>query len=336
VFCPADLGRLGPVRIRAVQSRGAAAAVIVIAAALALTDCSHAKKAPTIKSTVRPGVAPVPPSQGAYFGARVEQRQGTARFEKGLGREMDIVSAYRSWDQPFPGQSDLAALGADRFLMLSWDGGDIRAILSGSQDTVIRQRARAVKAIGKPLFLRWRREMDRREIRKEIGSPADYVAAWKHIREIFRQEKADNAAWIWCPSAKGFVSSSAAAYYPGDDQVDWLCADVYPEPPGEYVELAQLVTPFLDWARVRPKPIMIGQFGVPRAYGSRRAEWLRKAAQTLQDPRIKAVVYDNDDVVAQGVRTRYSLDGDQPAMSAMRELATTPHFNPRNLPVSSG
>jgi hypothetical protein len=41
-------------------------------------------------------------------------------------------------------------------------------------------------------------------------------------------------------------------------------------------------------------------------------------------------------VVAAGTRTSYSLDGDQSAMSAMRELATTPHFNPRNLPVSSG
>jgi hypothetical protein len=32
---------------------------------------------------------------------------------------------------------------------------------------------------------------------------------------------------------------------------------------------------------------------------------------------------------------RFTLDGDPAAVSAMRELATTPYFNPRNVPVSS-
>jgi beta-mannanase len=257
------------------------------------------------------------------------------RFEKSLGREMDIASVYRNWDQPFPAGSEAAALDSNRYLMLSWDGGDTRAIVSGSQDTLIRQRARAVKAIGKPVFLRWQHEMDHRDD-KEIDSPAGYIAAWKHIREIFQQELADNVAWVWCPSAEGFASADAATYYPGDDQVDWLCADAYPQLPSQYVQLAQVIKPFLGWARDRPKPIMIGEFGVPRGYGTRRAEWLREAARTLQDPQIKAVVYHNEDVLVGGATIKYSLDGDQPAMSAMRELATTPYFNSRNLPVSSG
>jgi hypothetical protein len=322
--------------MRAVRTRAFAVGAIVVALVLALTDCSHSTETPTIRSTVPPGVAPTPPVQGAYFGAEVDERQGMARFEKGLGREMDIVSMYRSWEQPFPAGSDVAALGVSRYLMLSWDGGNTRAIVSGGQDALIRQRARAVKTIGRPLFLRWGREMDSQQTHKDIDSPAGYVAAWKHIREIFRQEKADNAAWVWCPSAGGFASNSVAAYYPGDDQVDWVCADAYPQPPAEYVELAQVLKPFMSWARNRPKPIMIGEFGVPRSYGSRRAEWLRKAAQTLQDPQVKAVVYRNEDVVVGGAKIRYSLDGDQSAMSAMRELATTPYFNSRNLPVSSG
>jgi hypothetical protein len=320
--------------MRAARGRAGVAVVIV---ALALAGCGHARKAPTISSTVPPGVAPTPPAQGAYFGAVVQQGREMARFETGLGRQMDIVSEYRSWEQSFPAAADLAALGANRLLMLAWDGGDTESILSGAQDTLIRQRARAVKALGKPLFLRWRREMDRPAVRKAVGPAVGYIAAWKHVRDIFRQEKADNAAWVWCPSAKGFASGAAAAdYYPGDDQVDWVCADAYPDSPTEYVELAPQIKPFLDWAKGRPKPIMIGEFGVPRGYGQRRAEWLRNAAQTLQDPQIKAVVYHDEDVVTGSTKIQYSLDGDDPAMSAMRELATTPYFNSRNLPVSSG
>ena len=53
---------------------------------------------------------------------------------------------------------------------------------------------------------------------------------------------------------------------------------------------------------------------------------------------IKAAVYFDSDMQDRGAdpREQYSLDGDQQAMSAMRELATTPYFNPRNLPVASG
>ena len=37
-----------------------------------------------------------------------------------------------------------------------------------------------------------------------------------------------NAGWVWCPLAVGFVDGPRAAVLPGDDQVDWLCADTYP------------------------------------------------------------------------------------------------------------
>jgi hypothetical protein len=84
---------------------------------------------------------------------------------------------------------------------------------------------------------------------------------------------------------------------------------------------------------------MIAEFGVPKSYGTRRAEWLREAAETLQDPQVKAVVYFDSDEQAANARDKrhaYSVTGDKHAMSALRELATTPYFNPRNLPVTSG
>jgi hypothetical protein len=331
-----------------VRGRAAAAVVAVVAGALAGCGDSGAGVKPEIHSTVRPGVAPTPPDHGAYFGAWVDsgrdsitqhgRLQSLARFEGRLGRELDIVHTYRTWDQPFPREADNAILGSSRYLMLSWNGIDTRLIGSGSQDQLIRQRARAIKATGRPIFLRWQWEMERPNISHRIHSPGDYIAAWKRIRDIFRQVQVDNVAWVWCPTAKGFTGKDkAAAYYPGDDQVDWLCADAYPGHEVDYVGLSEVMTDFMAWAKARPKPIMIGEFGVPRAYGPRRAEWLRDAAKTLQNPQIKAVLYFNSNMVdgPADERLKYSLNGDKPAMSAMRELATLPFFNPRDVPVQS-
>jgi beta-mannanase len=226
-------------------------------------------------------------------------------------------------------------LNSNRHLLLSWGGIDTKAIVTGGGDRVIRERARAIKATGKPIFLRWQPEMDRSALRSTVNSPADYVAAWKHIRTVFRQEQVDNVAWVWCPTAAGFAGGGAAAdYFPGDDQIDWLCADAYPGTGSDYRDASEALNAFMEWAKTRPKPIMVAEFGVPRSYDERRAEWLRKAAKTLQNPQIRAVIYFDSDKAGRAAE-RYSLGGDRAATSALREFATTPYFNPRNRPVSS-
>lgn len=326
--------------------RGRAAAALALTFALA--GCGSGGDAkPKIQSTVRAGVAPTPPTRGAYFGAWTDpapQNTQQARFqaildfERNIGRELDIVNTYRTWDEPFPRTADNSVLNSKRILMLSWNGIDTKLITSGAEDQVIAERARAIKATGRPIFLRWQWEMDRPNLKHRIHGPAAFIAAWRHVREIFRQNQVNNVAWVWCPTSKGFVGKDhAAAYYPGDDQVDWLCADVYPELGYEYRDLSESAAAFLGWAKAHPKPIMIGEFGVPRSYGPRRPEWLRNAAQALQKPQIKAVVYFDGDTygIKPTARMRFTLEGDQAALSAMRELATTPYFNPRNFPVTS-
>ncbi|MEU5991874.1 hypothetical protein ABZ806_23120 [Spirillospora sp. NPDC047418] len=332
--------------------------------------------APKITTTARAGVAPVPPKQGAYFGAWVPPEGGRgpssspspsgsptrspsgspsatptgkdagkpgmapiAGFEQRLGRQLDIVQSYRGWKSDFPGDLEKSVADGNRYLLLTWGGADTREIVQGKYDDLIAKRARAVKALGKPVFLRWSRDMDRSAAQKRVHSPGDFVAAWKHLREVFTQQKVDNVAWVWCPTVRGFGGADAGSFYPGDDQVDWICADAESGGDYDYRDLSESVKPFLQWARKHQKPIMIAEFGVPKSYGTRRAEWLRGAAETLQDPQVKAVVYFDSDEQAANARDKrhaYSVTGDTHAMSALRELATTPYFNPRNLPVTSG
>ncbi|MBW8481639.1 hypothetical protein K1Y72_04595 [Actinomadura sp. PM05-2] len=331
-------------------------ALAVLAGAAA--GCSSGARAtPRITTTARAGVAPVPPAKGAFFGvwtpdqpltgadAAEPDRKGdlppltrVKEIEKGLGRQLDIAPAYHSWTARFPDEADKAVLASTRYLMVTWASADTREIVNGRYDALVRERARALKATGKPIFLRWARDMDKESLAARIHSGADYVAAWKHLRAIFAAERVANVVWVWCPTASAFQGPTPASY-PGDDQVDWVCTDAQPGGNYDYRDLVDTIGPFQRWAAGHPKPVMIAEFGVPRSYGTRRAEWLRKAAQTLQDPQVKAVVYFNSDEQAQDPRDDrrgYALTADPHALSALRELATTPYFNPRNLPVTSG
>lgn len=323
---------------------------LLIGAALAAAGCTRSTEAePKIQTTSRPGIAPTPPAQGAYFGAWVGRPRSTGggearpdevaqvrRFESQLGRQLDIVQTFRKWQQPILRESDTTLMDGNRFLLLSWSGGDTREIVAGRHDRLIHERARAIKGTHKPIFLRWERGMEEPGIRPRIHSAADYIAAWRHIRRIFDQERVDNVAWVWCPTAKGFGADNAPSFYPGDGQVDWICAEVYPGGNYDYRDFTEASKLFRQWAESRPKPIMIAEFGVPRAYDGRRAEWLRNAARPLQNPRIKAAVYYDSDRDSAKRRYQFSVSGDPRAVSALRQLATTPFFNPRNLPVSSG
>jgi hypothetical protein len=215
-------------------------------------------------------------------------------------------------------------------MMISWASGDTRSITMGEHDELIRDRARRIKAYRRPLLLRFRWEMDRPGLAASIWSPADYIAAWRHVRDVFRAERVTNVSWVWCPTIEGFAGGYAARYYPGDAHVDWVCVDVYAGT--KLAAMDDLLLPFLAWAADHPtKPIMIGEFGVARAWGpEQRAAWLRHAALVFQaNPQIRAVLYFESNPDGNGELQQFRLSDDPKALAAFAEVARQPYFNPR-------
>jgi hypothetical protein len=251
-------------------------------------------------------------------------------WEKLVGRRMDVVNTYRRFDQNFFESSDRTVAARGSTLMLSWASEDTRQVAAGAFDSTLVARARELKAFGAPVLLRFRWEMDRPNLRSTVWAPADYIGAWKHVRAVFAHEGVSNASWVWCPTAEGYNGGYAQPYYPGDDQVDWVCADVYAG--NKLRRIADLADGFLRFAAEHPaKPAMVGEFGVARSWGDQRAPWLRDAAATFKaHPQIRAVMYfESDPLDNAGANQQFELADDPAAMAAFKALAGEPYFNTR-------
>jgi hypothetical protein len=295
---------------------------------------------PSIATSTGPFAAgPVaPPATGSYLGAWVKPDQLTQTgrldavkaLEKQLGRKLDIVNTYRRFDENFFESSDQTLSARGSTLMLSWASGDTRSITAGDDDALIKEHALELRQFGKPVLLRFRWEMDRPNLQASMWSAADYIAAWKYVRALFAKEGATNASWVWCPTAEGFAGNYAQQFYPGDDQVDWVCEDVYAG--ATYTSIGDLSTNFLTFSAQHPsKPAMIGEFGVARAWGTaQRAAWLADAARTFEaNPQIRAVLYfESDPNDNKGPTQQFQLSDDPAALAAFRSLARAPYFNP--------
>lgn len=124
--------------------------------------------------------------------------------------------------------------------------------------------------------------------RAGMGTPADYIAAYRHVESIFDQQGAKNIIWTWQMTANAFRVKAtdpraAANYYPGDAWVDnvgadaynWLgCAGIGNK---TTLEFSQVAGPAVAFARAHGKTASFPEWGSQDFPG--RAQWLQNAQQ---------------------------------------------------------
>ncbi|MGH9041798.1 MAG: DUF7594 domain-containing protein [Acidimicrobiia bacterium] len=278
------------------------------------------------------------PATGAWWGAHHKisaslsddgKKQALTDFEALVGRKLGIDMYYEPWGNSFPTFRESWDMANGRIPMISWGKTETTDITKGMHDAYIRDRANAIEALGQPVFIRWFWEMDGTRNADVAVSPAAYIAAWKYLRSMFAAEGATNVAWVWCPNASGFEDGSAQSFYPGDDHVDWVCADGYNWYPSDnraYQGFEEKFQAFHDFAVAHNKPAVAGEYGSQEMEPGRRAQWLRDAADAVRHrlTNMLAVVYFHS----------YSSDYDwqfydEPdALDAFADMGALPYFNP--------
>ncbi len=251
--------------------------------------------------------------------------RGLDRFESYAGgKQVSILHFGQPWyvggvaQKFYNGPLD-AVRNRGAIPLVDWNSWDLRdsgtatqptftlgSIIDGTHDAYIRLWATGARDWGHPFFLRFDHEMNGDWYpwsEKRNGNTAgQYVAAWRHVHDIFEQVGATNVTWVWAPNTEYTGSIALEGLYPGDAYVDWVAIDGYnwgtnPKKPAGWKTFSQVFGPTYDHlGRLAPtKPVMLSEFATSE-YGGSKAAWIKDALE-VQIPdvftRIQAVAWFN-------------------------------------------
>ncbi len=210
------------------------AALLGVIAAVVLPHGSTATAAPV----------PVPVGDrvafGAYVDGMVAQPERFTDLERTLGRPLEVASYFYGYGDEFPAAIESGfADGGRRQVLLSWDMGpyDFRSWSSGAHDAYLRRIGAHAAAYPHEVYVRpwpemngdWSDFQPTTGARKPYGgTPAEFVAAWRHVVSTVRAAGGDNVRWVFNPTADVYAETTdVRTIWPGRDYVDVLGIDGY-------------------------------------------------------------------------------------------------------------
>jgi hypothetical protein len=289
-----------------------------------------------------PSPVPVPRDGTAYFGTEFsaslpDRAQLVEQQERRLGRRFDIEHVYHKFDEPFPSDYDRTTVAQGRTLFVTWScslarGGSLKwqDVASGRWDSVIDERAQDVQDLGRPILMSFCHEPGGHP--SSSGSPSDFVAAWRHVVDRFRQDGVTNVAWVWTLTAYSFRTGSAGQYFPGDGWVSWVGG-------GGYTNIAcpWLTTGWTSWngvfgaantfARDHGLPLIVAEFSLREDpdQPDRKGRWLASSLSEMRAmSQLRAVVAFNSTSSC----SSYVVSSPQ-ALAGYRTLARSSFFDAR-------
>jgi len=281
-----------------------------------------------------------------------ETGEALDRFAARAGRMPRIAMYYRDWDEGYR-----HALISPRFLepirarhampMITWlprlgSGDPIHqpayapaTIADGVFDSFIREAAREAADYGHVFLLRLAHEMNGAwspwGAWVDGNRPSDYVAMWRHVVSIFRQEGARNVRWVWSPNVynEGAVFNAVSAmpfqpFYPGDRWVNFVALDGYNWGSlngGGWRSFTDVFKPSYDaLTELTGKPLLIAETASTELGGD-KAAWIREipTALRLEMPRVRALIWFD-----RNKETDWEIDSSPGSATAFRALARNP------------
>ena len=166
-------------------------------------------------------------------------------------------------------------------------------VIEGDYDTYIREFAEAARNWGHSFFLRYDWEMNGNWFpwgeTVNGNNPGEYVAAWRHVHDIFTAVGATNATWVWCPYAEvDRHFAELAPLYPGDEYVDWTCMDGFnwgsnPTNPHSWKGFKEIFAPTYNELvkQIAPsKPVVLAEMA-STGHGRAKARWIHDMFKEL-------------------------------------------------------
>jgi mannan endo-1,4-beta-mannosidase len=182
------------------------------------------------------------------------------------GETPRIVLYFSSWGEPFHTAFARTALEhrALPLVQIQPDDMSLAAIAAGRFDGYLRSYAQQVRAFRDPVIIGFAHEMNGFWYSWGFGhaSPRAWVAAWRHVVTVFRQQGADNVTWLWTVNIMAPPGiPSPRSWWPGPAYVTWVGIDGYYLLARDSFEGVFGPT-IADVRRFTGKPILIAETGI--------------------------------------------------------------------------
>ncbi|HME04570.1 MAG TPA: glycosyl hydrolase [Solirubrobacteraceae bacterium] len=264
-------------------------------------------------ATVDLGVTTPPLARNEWRAWRRSDLQSVEAFEQAIHKHASIVMWYADWKHSAPSRAQLLAV-AERGSVpeITWEPWDytaglytpqpeytLQSIIDGAHDAYIREWARALASYGRPVRLRLAQEMNGNWYpwsETANGNHAgQFVAAWRHVHDLFTAAGASNVQWVWSPVA--LAGTIVAEQYPGSRYVDIVGLSAFNG--GAQLKYdrwesfaAKVEGPLRTIEALAPgKPVEISEVGSAEQGGS-KAQWITGMFQTLAEhPEIESVIW---------------------------------------------
>jgi cellulose synthase/poly-beta-1,6-N-acetylglucosamine synthase-like glycosyltransferase len=202
-------------------------AVLAVLAAGGTYAGRQASQPPTV------AVPQVTVTGSRYLGVitRVPTAAQLEAFRAATGARITIDEYYSRWGSPFSPAQAGALDVAGALPVISWEPFTAApaSIAAGRSDAYITAYARAVAAYGKPVAISFAAEMngDWEKWGPPHTTARQFVAAWRHVHDLFARAGARNVTWVWAPAPVSSKSRPFGAFYPGDAYVNWVGLDEF-------------------------------------------------------------------------------------------------------------
>lgn len=249
-----------------------------------------------------------------------------------VDRRPGYVMWYVHWAGPYSSLNagDLAAVQARGATpVITWMSDDPTGattitdaqVAAGAYDSYIRAWAEGLRAFGHPVLLRFDHEMNGNWYGWAPGvnanTPASFVAAWRHVHDLFASAGASNVGFVWSPNVDYPGATPMAELYPGDAYVSKVALDGYNWGPLDghtWQTPAQVFGASVSQIRaITARPLMIAEVASTEVGGD-KAAWIGQFFSYLRStPVISGFIWFDADK-----ETDWRIDSSPSSLAAFR------------------
>ncbi|WP_439131068.1 glycoside hydrolase family 26 protein [Polaribacter sp.] len=258
---------------------------------------------------------------GAADDSNGESYENIINLEDSLALTFPIIQIYKAWGEgqiyDFPKNKIDAIVRIGSVPMITWEpwlekfsqenfpkiknleqrnDHGLGSIANGDYDAYIKEWATEAAKVDTPIYLRMGHEMNdpyRYPWGPQNNDPEEYVAAFRHVREVFESVGATNIIWVWSPHLS---YGKFKEYYPGEDYVDIIATGVLNYGTStswsDWWTFKEIFGNYYDQLAAFYKPIMIAEFGCLKPGGD-RAKWFGDTLENFNKkyPFVNAIVF---------------------------------------------